>query len=90
MMAIIEGLDADEWGGFMVPHKYMGPLPSCFYPVAQLVDYTVHSWDIRQGAGRRPRDGRRRRRPARAVLLDRVAVDRGVRRRRTVHASAFA
>jgi hypothetical protein len=29
----------------------MGPLPTCFYPVAQLVDYTVHSWDIRQGAG---------------------------------------
>jgi hypothetical protein len=29
----------------------MGPLPSCFYPVAQLVDYAVHSWDIRQGRG---------------------------------------
>ena len=52
MLAIIDGLDADAWGGFMVPHKYMGPLPSCFYPVAQLVDYTVHSWDIRQGTGR--------------------------------------
>ena len=51
MMTIMENLDADEWGGFMVPHKYMGPLPSCFYPVAQLVDYAVHSWDIRQGAG---------------------------------------
>jgi uncharacterized protein (TIGR03083 family) len=51
MLAIIEGLDADAWSGFMVPHKYMGPLPSCFYPVAQLVDYAVHSWDIRQGAG---------------------------------------
>jgi uncharacterized protein (TIGR03083 family) len=51
MLTILEGLDADQWGGFMVPHKYMGPLPSCFYPVAQLVDYTVHTWDIRQGAG---------------------------------------
>ena len=51
MLGILDALDADEWGGFMVPHKYMGPLPSCFYPVAQLVDYTVHSWDIRQGAG---------------------------------------
>jgi len=51
MMAMMEALDADAWNGFMVPHKYMGPLPSCFYPVAQLVDYTVHSWDIRQGAG---------------------------------------
>ena len=52
MLAIIEGLDGDDWGGFLVPHKYMGPLPSCFYPVAQLVDYTVHTWDIRQGTGR--------------------------------------
>ena len=51
MLAIMEGLDADAWGGFIVPHKYMGPLPAFFYPVAQLVDYTVHSWDIRQGAG---------------------------------------
>jgi uncharacterized protein (TIGR03083 family) len=51
MMAMIEGLDADAWSGFIVPHKYMGPLPSCFYPAAQLIDYAVHSWDIRQGAG---------------------------------------
>ena len=29
----------------------MGPLPAFFYPVAQLVDYTVHTWDIRQGTG---------------------------------------
>ena len=40
-----------QWGGFLVPHKYMGPLPAFFYPVAQLVDYAVHTWDIRQGAG---------------------------------------
>jgi uncharacterized protein (TIGR03083 family) len=51
MLAIIEGFDAEQWGGFLVPHKYMGPLPACFYPVAQLVDYTVHTWDIRQGSG---------------------------------------
>jgi uncharacterized protein (TIGR03083 family) len=51
MLGMIEGLSADDWGGFIVPHKYMGPLPAFFYPVAQLVDYTVHSWDIRQGAG---------------------------------------
>ena len=51
MFSILEGLDAEAWRGLMVPHKYMGPLPSCFYPVAQLVDYAVHSWDIRQGRG---------------------------------------
>jgi uncharacterized protein (TIGR03083 family) len=52
MLAIIEGLGPGEWNDFVVPHKYMGSLPSCFYPVAQLVDYAVHSWDIRQGTGR--------------------------------------
>jgi uncharacterized protein (TIGR03083 family) len=52
MLAIIEGLDEQSWSGVMVPHKYMGPLPAFFYPIAQLVDYTVHSWDIRQGTGR--------------------------------------
>jgi uncharacterized protein (TIGR03083 family) len=52
MLAIIDGLDKEAWNGFVVPHKYMGPLPSCFYPIAQIVDYAVHSWDIRQGAGR--------------------------------------
>ena len=52
MLAMIADLDEQAWNGFTVPHKYMGPLPSCFYPVAQLVDYTVHSWDIRQGTGK--------------------------------------
>jgi hypothetical protein len=45
-------LGPDEWGGLMVPHKYMGPLPAFFYPWFQLVDYGVHGWDIRQGTGR--------------------------------------
>ena len=52
MLSILEGLDADAWSGFIVPHKYMGPLPSCFYAVAQLVDYAVHSWDIVEATGR--------------------------------------
>jgi uncharacterized protein (TIGR03083 family) len=51
MLTLMEALDEDTWSRFMVPHKYMGPLPAFFYPVAQLVDYTVHSWDIRQGSG---------------------------------------
>jgi hypothetical protein len=36
----------------MVPHVYMGSLPAFFYPAFQLMDYGVHSWDIRQGTGR--------------------------------------
>ena len=51
MLAFIEGLDAEQWGSFLVSHKYMGSLPAFFYPVAQLVDYAVHTWDIREGAG---------------------------------------
>jgi hypothetical protein len=27
-------------------------LPAFFYPVFQLMDYSVHGWDIRQGTGR--------------------------------------
>jgi uncharacterized protein (TIGR03083 family) len=52
MLGIMEGFDEETWSGFMIPHKYMGPLPAYFYPVAQLVDYTVHTWDIRQGRER--------------------------------------
>lgn len=51
MMGIFEALTEDEWSTLMVPHKYMGPLPAFFYPAFQLLDYAVHSWDIRQGTG---------------------------------------
>jgi uncharacterized protein (TIGR03083 family) len=52
LMELFTALGPDEWGGLIVPHKYMGPLPAFFYPVFQLMDYGVHSWDIRQGTGR--------------------------------------
>jgi uncharacterized protein (TIGR03083 family) len=52
MMATFAELTDAEWSGLMVPHKYMGPLPASFYAIFQLVDYAVHSWDIRQGTGR--------------------------------------
>jgi hypothetical protein len=52
MMGILEPLTADEWTGFMVPHFYMGPVPAFFYAAGQLMDYGVHTWDIRQGTGR--------------------------------------
>jgi uncharacterized protein (TIGR03083 family) len=50
--AIFDDLSDGEWGATMVPHKYMGPLPAFFYPIFQLVDYAVHSWDIREGIGK--------------------------------------
>ncbi|NMO53219.1 maleylpyruvate isomerase family mycothiol-dependent enzyme [Actinoplanes sp. TBRC 11911] len=52
MLGITEDLTEGDWAGLLVPHKYMGPLPVPFYPVFQLVDYAVHSWDIRQGVGK--------------------------------------
>jgi hypothetical protein len=51
-MGILDQFGPDQWTGFMVPHFYMGPLPAFFYAAGQLMDYTVHSWDIRQGTGR--------------------------------------
>ena len=51
MLGMLQPLTAEEWTGFMVPHFYMGPLPAFFYAAGQLMDYGVHSWDIRQGSG---------------------------------------
>ncbi len=52
MMGILQPLSADEWSSMIVPHFYMGPVPAFFYAAGQLMDYAVHSWDIRQGSGR--------------------------------------
>src|SRR6266581_486964 len=35
----------------LIAHTYMGPLPTMIYPAFQLIDYSVHSWDIRAGLG---------------------------------------
>jgi uncharacterized protein (TIGR03083 family) len=52
MRGEFEALSADEWTSLLIPHNYMGPLPAMFFPAFQLVDYAVHSWDIRQGIGK--------------------------------------
>jgi len=51
MMGIFEKLSADEWGNFIVMHPYMGPLPTLFYPAFHVMDYGVHTWDMRWGLG---------------------------------------
>ena len=51
MMAIFESLTEEQWSGFIVEHRYMGPLPAFFYPAFQVMDYGVHTWDIRYGLG---------------------------------------
>jgi uncharacterized protein (TIGR03083 family) len=52
MMETFDALSDDDWTNLQVPHFYMGPLPAFFYPAFQLMDYGVHSWDVRQGTGR--------------------------------------
>ncbi len=52
MQGILQPIGPDEWTGFMVTHPYMGPVPAFFYAAGQLMDYGVHSWDIRQTSGR--------------------------------------
>ncbi len=51
MMEIFDGLTADEWNNFLVTHPYMGALPTLFYPAFHVMDYGVHTWDIRWGLG---------------------------------------
>jgi uncharacterized protein (TIGR03083 family) len=51
MMETFDGLTDEDWTDLLVSHFYMGPLPAFFYPAFQLMDYGVHSWDVRQGTG---------------------------------------
>jgi uncharacterized protein (TIGR03083 family) len=55
MMQIFDGLTADEWSNFLVTHPFMGPLPTLFYPAFHVMDYGVHTWDIRWGLGEKTR-----------------------------------
>ena len=55
MMDIFEKLTPDEWNNFMVMHPYMGALPTFFYPAFHVMDYGVHTWDIRWGLGEKNR-----------------------------------
>jgi|SRR5579863_4492066 len=51
MLAIFDALSADDWSNFIVSHPYMGPLPTFFYPAFQIMDYGVHTWDMKWGLG---------------------------------------
>jgi len=52
MFALFDSLDEKQWSGEIVTHKFMGPLPACFFAGFQLIDYSIHSWDIKAGLGR--------------------------------------
>lgn len=51
LMDTFEGLDEDAWNNFMVSHVFSGPVPAFCYPAFQIMDYGVHSWDMRWGLG---------------------------------------
>jgi len=51
MLDTIADVSDEEWANLLVPHKYMGPIPAGFYPIFQVVDYTIHTWDVREGTG---------------------------------------
>lgn len=53
MLALFEALTPEEWTSFMVTHPYMGPLPTLFYPAFQVMDYGVHTWDMKWGLGQK-------------------------------------
>ena len=51
LMNIVEDMSEDEWSNFMVSHVFSGPVPAFCYPAFQIMDYGVHSWDMRWGLG---------------------------------------
>lgn len=55
MMEIFEKLTADEWNNFIVTHPYMGSLPTFLYTAFHVMDYGVHTWDMRWGLGEKER-----------------------------------
>lgn len=52
VMELLDGLGPDDWTGLIVTHPYMGPVPAYMFAAGQLMDFGVHSWDIREGSGR--------------------------------------
>src|SRR5947209_13752072 len=50
-LAIFDALTSEEWMGTTKPHPYMGPIPTCFYPSFQIIDYGIHTWDMKWGLG---------------------------------------
>lgn len=52
MFDYFDRLTEDEWAGRMVPHKWVGPVPAFMMAAFQLMDYSVHGWDLRKALGK--------------------------------------
>lgn len=51
LMRRFDALSEDEWYNYQFSHPFSGPLPTMFYAPFQIMDYGVHSWDMRWGLG---------------------------------------
>jgi uncharacterized protein (TIGR03083 family) len=51
VMELLDSVGPDEWAGFIVTHPYMGPVPAYLFAAGQLMDFGVHTWDVREGSG---------------------------------------
>jgi uncharacterized protein (TIGR03083 family) len=48
-----EALDENAWNNLMVAHVFSGPVPAFCYPAFQIMDYSVHTWDMHWGLGQK-------------------------------------
>ncbi len=51
--ARFEALDESAWNNLMVAHVFSGPVPAFCYPAFQIMDYSVHTWDMHWGLGQK-------------------------------------
>lgn len=52
LFSYFDRLTEDEWTGRAVPHKWVGPVPAFMMAAFQLMDYSVHNWDLRKALGK--------------------------------------
>ena len=52
MMSILEPLSEEEWTTMIVPHFYMARCRPLIYAAGELMDFGVHTWDIKEGSGK--------------------------------------
>lgn len=52
LFAYFDALDEDQWTNHLVPHHYVGPVPAFMMATFQLMDYSVHNWDLRVALGK--------------------------------------
>lgn len=52
LLDYFDRLTEDEWAGRMVPHRWAGPVPAFMMAAFQLMDYSVHNWDLRTALGK--------------------------------------